>query len=817
MFAFSPFRNAWLLPLIFALPLSTATADAPADRGEVLPQHARVRIGTTRLRHGDTVSAGVFAPDGKTIATAGREGVLSLWEGKTGLERVRYHGHKGAILAVAFAEGDRLVSGGVDGTARCWRVPRKEMPGAVSKGEEVRCFHILREEAQASALSADGKTAAAGTANGLIVVFDLERGKERQRWQVDGPIFCLALSADGKQGAVNRGASGLMIWDTDKNEPSGGVGNGVVMSLAFSADGRTLAAGYQSNRLVLWDTRRGTEIRALEGHERAPPGQPQGVLSLCFSADSRRLLSGGADRSVRLWDTATGEQKHVLTGHRDVVTTTAFSTDGKKALSGAADNSVRMWDTATGRSLFQENEQASPLIGLSLAPDGKSLVTLYTPYTLKLWDTSAGRERQLPAAIGDRASAAAFRPLGNTLAVAGSDDRLRFWDMDTRTVHSVERESPRRLQRLVWSHDGKTLASTGPDHHLDLWDAGKGELIRRVGLQEEAYLSLAFNRQDDELAAASEVDAIRGWECFSGLERPTIHARFAGALALMFSTDGRSLLTAGGDGRGRLWEMATRKARRTFETTADLTAAAFSGDGRFLATGESGGTVRVWDPAAGKELLVLHGHRGAVVALEFAARAPVLASASRDTTALVWDLADLSPSEPPPPKMLTERELDDLWSRLAGDAPSAYQALQMLRRAPGQATPYLRGRLQPVKIDIERLIAELDNDAFAIRQKASEELAGYGRVVEKPLRRTLDMQPSLEVRKRILDLLARMRDASDHVPAQARQIRCLELLESIGDAEARRLLRVLAGGIAEAELTRQASASLSRLSRHSLP
>jgi hypothetical protein len=126
--------------------------------------------------------------------------------------------------------------------------------------------------------------------------------------------------------------------------------------------------------------------------------------------------------------------------------------------------------------------------------------------------------------------------------------------------------------------------------------------------------------------------------------------------------------------------------------------------------------------------------------------------------------------------------------------------------------------MQPVKLDVDRLIADLDSDEYSVREKASQQLARYGRILEKALRQTLEKkEPSLEVRRRIEDLLMQMRDASDLVRASPREVRCIELLESIGNAEARRVLQTLAGGIAESELTQEAKASLARLARRAAP
>lgn len=265
-----------------------------------------------------------------------------------------------------------------------------------------------------------------------------------------------------------------------------------------------------------------------------------------------------------------------------------------------------------------------------------------------------------------------------------------------------------------------------------------------------------------------------------------------------------------------LWEVATGKERLAFpEPPGQIGNVAFSPDSRLLAAGGPNNMVYVWDALTSELLTRLKGHQGNINSLAFSLDGRRLASGSQDTTALIWDVTGLT-KERPRRGPLSRKELDELWSTLAGaDAAKAYQTILTLETAPDQAVPLLAERLR-LKTDkdkrITRLLALLDSDDFAERERATTELRELGWTAEPALHKLLEGKPSLEVRNRVKELLDGIR--KQPLPLEmVRMLRGMEVLEHIGTPAARRVIASLAEGTPQARLTREAKAALERLPR----
>jgi hypothetical protein len=154
--------------------------------------------------------------------------------------------------------------------------------------------------------------------------------------------------------------------------------------------------------------------------------------------------------------------------------------------------------------------------------------------------------------------------------------------------------------------------------------------------------------------------------------------------------------------------------------------------------------------------------------------------------------------------------LSELWAALASPSASvAFDAMLDLETRPVEAVKLIAEQLKPVPAAdaaaVKRLIAELGDDEFATRERAERRLRELGESVEGDLRAAARAHDP-EVRGRAAALVKKL-DAA----ANPRVARAVEVLEHADGPECRAVLKALAGGAPGARLTRDAAASLSRL------
>jgi hypothetical protein len=417
----------------------------------------------------------------------------------------------------------------------------------------------------------------------------------------------------------------------------------------------------------------------------------------------------------------------------------------------------------------------------------------------------------------------AFSPDGRFLAAGDEDGTIRIWDRATRKEVRRLTGHQNMVQWIGFTADGKVLASLGyHDRAILLWDVATGKKLRQIAGNQDlpSFGGIAVAPDGKTIVQGGyRKPPLVLWDIATGKAVNRFGDSGRGVTALALSPDGQTLASAATGGGVQLWDVASgTELHRFSDPNVWISFVIFSPDGRTLASGEGNeGTVRLWEVATGAERGRFPGHRSAARCGVFSPNGRRFFSGSEDTTVLIWDVTGRVAVGRPERIKLTPRELEELRTDLAAaDASRAYRALWTLVAAPSQAVALFRDQLRPVIAAdpqrVAKLLADLDSNAFAVRDNASKELQKMGETALSSVHKALAGQPSLEVRRRLEQLLETL---SGSPAEQVYTVRAVEVLEQIGSPEARRLLETLASGVPEARLKREAKASLQRLDHKS--
>lgn len=572
--------------------------------------------------HKDAVRGVAWSPDGRSIATASRDGTSRVWDATTGMVTHVLRGHTGMVEAIAWSPDSTMVAtASRDTTIRVWDAATAAPITVLSCGDYARGV----------AWSPDGTRVAGTSRNHLVHLWETNSWtKHATLTGHSGDVWGVHWALDSIRLATASHDRTVIVWDAATGQPAVTLHGhlDLVEAVAFSPNGHWIATGSADHTVRIWDAHSGSQHRSIGGHHDAiwslawtPDGEQivfatgdgtvrvwdvtrlrevgelrgheQAAWSVTVSPDGTRALTGSADSTGRIWALhPRGAEQILLAGHRAAITALAIDTNGG-IVTGSADASVRHWQTG-GRPRDSAHPFPAAVVALASAPTGPVLAVALQNGATHLLDTDGTK---LVLADGLEFESLAFSPDGGRLAAGAKDHSIHVFDVRTRTVAGILRGHGDWIGALAWSPSGRYLASGSDDRTVRIWDMQNPSTSTVLAGHQNYVDGVAWAPDERSLASCSADWTIRIWD-----------------------------LTEGNDTSPRLLTGHNRRVR----------AVAYSPDGRHLASGSDDRTVRRWDIDADFRWEIIGVHRDAVTCVAWLPDTDQVVTGSVDATARVW-------------------------------------------------------------------------------------------------------------------------------------------------------------------------------------
>jgi WD40 repeat protein/DNA-binding SARP family transcriptional activator len=256
---------------------------------------------------GGTNSCGTWHPSGEAFAVADEDGIVRVWEARTGRLLASRKATKGLILDLDYSGGDgsRLVIGEKSGLATLLDSSTLEPVG--------KPINVGAPIAWLSA-SPDNRTALVLTGG-----YPFSYGS----YGLDVPSTGWALIDLVTSSVIHRGTLPMPAPEV----------------VSFAPDGRYAAIGSSRGHVLVLDTETGTAVRA-------PQLVSEGLTNgLAYSMDSSLLVSSSFDGTVSLFEGRTAALLGIVSIPSHQITSADFQPDGQTVVIGSYDDGIYRWDT----------------------------------------------------------------------------------------------------------------------------------------------------------------------------------------------------------------------------------------------------------------------------------------------------------------------------------------------------------------------------------------------------------------------------------------------------------------------------------------
>jgi len=534
------------------------------------------------------VSTIEYSPDGKTILSGDRDGLVVLWDITNLKELEIYTGHKSGIVDLAFSpDGSNFVSVALDNTL---------------------IKRVIGQEAT-----------------------------QPQVPQHVPDVSTVAYSSDGSYIITGGNDRNINIWTAQDVS--------LLRTITMGAKVVDIRSIYQTSYIAIGGADRVVTIIDLSEKATFQPfiGLKDALSSIAISPDGNIVVAGGVNGEVAAWDRtykSLGEApivdkidapKSALLSNNHVL---LFSPDGKKLYSGLRNGIVRVFDTSTWEETRQSESINYNVIRFVLSHDSKTGVFQSRDKTITVWNINQGIPRL--KVLGELIAGSVISGNDQYFAALVDQSIVKVYDLAKgNEIDSLNGYT--NVQTINFIHNDYFLA-VGDVHIMRLWSIASGQEIKTTRNYNQYGCATFYSLSNEPFLYVTA----QNYVFQKPADNPVLchFQKVEWGKDVFLINEGTGQIIVGGNKKLEMYNFSTidTKIQMNGVDQLKIQRIASTSKGNLLAAALDDNSIHIWNIQSREEIMRLYGHESSITDLHFTDDGKILISSSLDGTIRLWGI-----------------------------------------------------------------------------------------------------------------------------------------------------------------------------------
>ena len=546
-----------------------------------------------------------FSKDSKSILVGYTTGEVHIWDLATGKIYHSFNGHSDWISRVIYSpKGDLIASASTSGSFRLW---------AINNQKELVNFPRKRGTSWGGDMAfLSDKRLLVSTREEGTRIFDVDSGKEIRRFNAKAAVRQIAISPDKKLLLTSSGKS-ILVWDidgenilknlvqmTNPDKKVLDVNTGVLNEFHFLPDGRHIAGITNTRRCYLWNVATGNVVARYD----MPNSE---LVSLAVEPKGRFLVIGTQreqqEISSKKWENLSRCDLHFIR-----LPENAWLKPGYKPPVITPPTKPIM-----SADITKYTNHTSHGYSVAISPDSKTGMTAGYDQQVVLYDLETNKTKGI-LKLDSMGMDSQFSGDGKYILTSEKNGKIFLWQTKTKKkIRDLSSSNIIPYTRLFFTPDNKSFVLGGYGFWFRLFDTKTGRLQfeKRNDEKDIKLDGFALSKNGRFFASAGTSREVKIWDLKTGRNTAVLKGAAGTVRSIAFSADGKHLFAGGGSSGGKvtetiitMWDLSTKKLIQTFEGHRGIVYSLdVLPDGKHLiSSSQVSKSVFVWDIKTGKKI-----------------------------------------------------------------------------------------------------------------------------------------------------------------------------------------------------------------------